>query len=152
MKEYKFKSMNDVNDLIELIINTYDGLEDARLGLSELCYNAVEHGNLGITFDEKTVLLKDGTILEDIDRRLALDENKHKFASLTVIEYVDDIIILIADQGGGFDWKKYLDKSIIDVTGNHGRGILMSEMMLDSVTYLGNGNKVAVVVRKENEK
>ena len=47
-------------------------------GLLELFVNAIEHGNLGIGYEEKTRLLGEGILSEEIERRLELPENADK--------------------------------------------------------------------------
>jgi hypothetical protein len=50
----------------------------AVYGLNELLINAVEHGNLGITYDEKIKLVVEGRLESEIERRLALPQNQAK--------------------------------------------------------------------------
>ena len=73
--------------------------------------NAVEHGNLGIGYDEKASLLRSGSWREEVERRLNLSENHGKFASLTFETTEEAVVIRIKDEGEGFDWQRYLDFS-----------------------------------------
>ena len=53
------------------------------IGLVELMINAIEHGNLGITYEEKTDLLDSNLWSVEVNRRIRLEENKNKYAVVT---------------------------------------------------------------------
>ncbi len=116
--------------------------------VSELIINAVEHGNLGITYEEKGQLLDEGTWDQEIARRLALPENKGKYATVTVTRHADRLEVLVRDEGKGFDYEKFLRFDENRVFHNHGRGIAMASCCLD-IQYRGNGNTVLVTVTAE---
>lgn len=52
------------------------------VGLFELMANAIEHGNLGITYEDKSRFLEEGTHQAEIRRRLELPENRSKRARI----------------------------------------------------------------------
>jgi anti-sigma regulatory factor (Ser/Thr protein kinase) len=117
------------------------------MGLSELLINAVEHGNLGISYDDKTLFNERGTWLEEVDKRLQQESNKNKFATLEFQRSESEIKIVVKDQGSGFDWQPYLQMSADRAMDNHGRGIAMAGMISFSrVEYQGNGNEVHAFV------
>lgn len=119
--------------------------EYASAGLIELFTNAVEHGNLGITYDDKTQLLLDGDMEEEIDRRLRLPENRDKFVEVRFARNLDRMNVYVLDQGQGFDYAKYLDFDPERVFDPHGRGIALSNnKFFSGVTYLGTGNEVKI--------
>lgn len=144
----RFQNFDSVLDVIHTLNHEYPWMKGVELGLSELMLNAIEHGNLEITFDEKSELLTNGAIIDEIESRLIQDKYKNRQARLELLDFEDETVVIISDSGPGFDWKQYLDKDIVEVTGLHGRGILLSEQMFKTMTYLGNGNKVVVVVEK----
>jgi hypothetical protein len=114
-------------------------------GLIELFTNAVEHGNLGITYDDKTQLLLDSDLEEEIDRRLTLPENHDKYVEVRFAHDMDHMNVHVIDQGQGFDCTKYLDFDPERVFDPHGRGIAMSNnKFFTGVTYLGTGNEVEI--------
>jgi CheY-like chemotaxis protein len=114
-------------------------------GLIELFTNAVEHGNLGITYNDKTQLLLDSGLEEEIDRRLMLPENDGKFVEVRFARHMDQMNVHVIDQGQGFDYTKYLDFDPERVFDPHGRGIALSNnKFFCGVTYLGTGNKVEI--------
>ncbi len=140
---FRFRTLEEARNLAFLIANCFPEPEAAVYGLNELLINAVEHGNLGITYAEKTQLILDGRLWEEIGRRLALSENKEKWAYLSFDSDERSIRVRIKDQGAGFDWRQYLDISPERATHPHGRGIATSRLMsFTSVEYLGCGNDV----------
>jgi anti-sigma regulatory factor (Ser/Thr protein kinase) len=117
------------------------------MGLSELLINAVEHGNLGISYDDKTLFNERGTWLEEVDKRLQQEANKNKFATLEFQRGDSEIKIVVKDQGSGFDWQPYLQMSAERAMDNHGRGIAMAGMISFSrVEYQANGSEVHAFV------
>jgi DNA-binding response OmpR family regulator len=116
--------------------------------VSELMINGVEHGNLGITYEDKGRLLDEGTWDKEIERRLALPENQQKFVSVSITRHPDRLEVLIRDEGKGFDFEKFLTFDENRVFHNHGRGIAMARCCLD-IKYRGNGNTVLATVTAE---
>lgn len=115
------------------------------IGISEMITNAIEHGNLGITYREKSELVEKGEWLKEIERRLNLPENVNKYVHLTLKRRGDTMTVLIEDQGPGFDWTKYLEMDEVRVFDNHGRGIAITNKYL-KLEYLGTGNKVLLTM------
>jgi CheY-like chemotaxis protein len=116
-------------------------------GLQELLINAVEHGNLGISYAEKGELLLAGTWQDEIQRRLALPEFARRVVAVHFQRLPDKLVFTIRDQGQGFDAKDFLDFSPERVFDLHGRGIAMARMMsFDYLEYQGNGNTVLAIV------
>lgn len=139
---FKFKSIVEGDFLAVRIANISSSPEDA-MHVSELLANAVEHGNLGITYDEKTVLLDKGEFEKEVKRRLMLPENKDKWVTMKMKKVNDELNVIIEDEGKGFNWEKYLtidDERIFD---NHGRGIAICNTYL-KLQYFDRGNKVLV--------
>ncbi len=145
---FQFRTLEEAVNLAHYIANCFPHPETVAFGLHELMINAVEHGNLGISYAEKTALLLDGGWREEVERRLGLPENKNKFGSLALKVSEEAIVIHIKDDGKGFEWHKYLELSPDRATDTHGRGIAASRMMsFDSVNYLGAGNEVRCTVK-----
>src|ERR1041384_6909854 len=141
---FRFKTLADGEYLAVRIASACPVPEEALM-ISELITNAVEHGNLAITYDEKTKLVEDGALLSEVERRLALPEFASRNVELSLSKSPDKLIVTIEDQGKGFDYKKYLDFDETRVFDNHGRGIAMSRSAL-GLEYVGAGNKVIVTV------
>lgn len=113
------------------------------LGLFELLINAVEHGNLEITYEEKKAALESGTLLSLYTKRQsapALEERK-----VTVDFRLDHSGCewMISDEGKGFDWKSVqnpVDQA--NLLQLHGRGIFITRFQFDELEYSGKGNVV----------
>ena len=119
------------------------------LGLSEIINNAIEHGNLGITFEEKSDALKASRFYPLAIERSHKDPYKDRvvtirsrvFPNLRRIEY------FVADQGIGFDWRSLPDpKDKSNLLNRNGRGIMMARYAFDEMIYNDTGNEVTLVV------
>lgn len=142
---FEFKNLDDARSIASLISNACPEPEKIVMGLSELMINAIEHGNLGITYDEKSMLNENGTWLKEVESRLLFEQNINKMASISFQRQADKIEITIVDQGEGFDWKSYMDFDPDRVMDNHGRGIaIANKLSFSSVEYRGKGNEVSV--------
>ncbi|MCP3925681.1 MAG: response regulator [Desulfobacterales bacterium] len=144
---FHFKTIEEGTKLATMLAKTTPTPKKAVLGLWELFFNAVEHGNLGITYNEKTKLNESNTWKGEVKRRLNLEENKVKYVEIDFERKSDEIVFHIKDQGKGFDYNKYLDLSTERAFHSHGRGISMARMMsFSKVEYQGNGNEVIATI------
>jgi len=121
--------------------------DSALLGLAELLLNAVEHGNLGITYAEKAELKRLDRWQEEVDRRSALRENHHKRVRVRFSREEGQLIFRISDDGPGFEWAKYLDLDPARAIDPNGRGIALARLTsFDSLDYPGCGNTVVATI------
>lgn len=125
-----------------------------RTALREIIINAIEHGNLGITYIEKTKAMQEGNYLQFIQSR----QNDPRYKNKTVkIEYVLDekkVAYRITDQGKGFDHKKIMKKDVDNLNkefSQHGRGIIMTRDVFDIIEYNDKGNQVSLIKFFKNE-
>ena len=117
------------------------------LGLHELMTNAVEHGNLGIAYAEKSRLLLEDGFFQEIERRQRLPENRGKRVEVRFQRSPGFLHFTVQDQGAGFDWTRYLTFDPERLFDPNGRGIAVAKQMsFDSLEYLGNGNTVRASV------
>lgn len=147
--EFHFSTLNEANALAYFIANAFPDPETVVYGLTELMVNAIEHGNLGITYDEKTALIDSGRWYEEINRRLVLPENQHKTATITFTSNPNAIVVSIKDQGEGFQWQQYLDLSLSRMTHPNGRGMATAKLSFTTMEYCGKGNEVVCTVLKK---
>ena len=141
--EYQLRTRQDAHAIAGLLAPLCPIPESAYMGLIELMLNAVEHGNLAISYEEKTQLLTENRLSEEINRRLQLPEYQHRNAVVEFTREGDALAFKITDQGDGFDWEQYLEMSIERMTHNHGRGIAMSKSIaFTRLDYQGCGNCV----------
>lgn len=144
---FEFRTLDEARSLAALLCNACPEPGKVLMGLTELMVNAVEHGNLAVTYAEKSILNGSGTWYEEVERRLTLDEYSDRRASIYF--QLDDgkIEITIKDQGIGFDCQSYMDFDPSRVMDNHGRGIaIANKMSFSSVEYRGCGNEVYVTL------
>ncbi len=145
--KFRFQTIDEANRLAAVISRACPNPENLVVGLSELFINAVEHGNLGITYDEKTALLHENRLDQEISDRLALSENTSKRVMVTFEKKDESVTIRIKDSGAGFDWRPYMDFDASRLTHIHGRGIAMAnKMAFSTLKYLGCGNKLVATV------
>lgn len=142
------QTVEQARDTAAVLVNACPDPAATVIGLTELLVNAVEHGNLGITYDEKTSLNATGLWEAEVRRRLVLPENIHKRVELRMERTNDELSFTIRDEGPGFPWQKYMDVDTSRAFDNHGRGIAIARAMsFDRVEYRGNGNEVVATVR-----
>lgn len=152
-----FKIKNDIFS-VERIIYTitkdfvyflnFQALEKVRVGLAEMLTNAIEHGNLGITGQDKLESTENGTYYDLLKERLSdpVFSSRNVFFSFSVSG--DGMAMTLEDQGMGFDVNSLPDPT--DPEGLmklHGRGILITRMYFDEVSYNDKGNKVTLKKR-----
>ncbi len=148
---FQFSTLDNVKVLSSLIANTCPDSETVVTGLSELMINAVEHGNLEISYQEKTSLLAESDWDKEIDRRIVDSRYKDRKADVHFSRSADEITITIEDQGEGFDWKKYIEFDSERILHSHGRGIAMAnKFSFTSVKYNEKGNQVTVTIKTDS--
>lgn len=118
---------------------------EVRLGLGELIANAIEHGNLEISYEEKTNAMAasdDG--LEDLfEQRRSDPVLGTRRVSISFNQVEGSCEWLIADEGRGFDWRGLPDPLSPDyMMSTHGRGIFLARFQFDQMEYVGLGNRV----------
>lgn len=144
---FKFKTLKEGCLLSTQLANQFDNSNEIALGLNELITNAIEHGNLGITFEEKTELIKTGEWLEEVERRQQQPNYRDRIVELSIEKYPRRVCISIKDEGEGFDWGPYMGMSTTRIFHNHGRGIAIANVKcFDDIQFLGCGNEVRVEI------
>lgn len=145
--KFTFRTTDEARDIATLVAQMAPDPGRVVLGLSELTLNAVEHGNLGLTYDDKSALGVGEPLVAEIARRLAMPEYANRRASIEVRRTADEVVFTIRDEGQGFDWRKYLEMSPERAFDTHGRGIAMSRLFsFDRLEYRGTGNEVEAAV------
>ena len=144
---FVFRTLHEARYLAVLIAKAFPDPERCVLGLTELMINAVEHGNLNISYEEKSRLNEQGGWQQEVERRLSLPEYAGKTALLKLERDDKEIRAMIQDQGSGFDWQRYLEIDPDRAFDTHGRGIAMSKALcFDRLDYLNSGNQVLATV------
>jgi hypothetical protein len=146
-----FRTIDEVHALAKSLITAIcPDHPHVVAGLVELMINAVEHGNLGITYGEKTELNQAEQWDAEIEKRLNLPENQKKSANIHWERNSEEVVFTICDQGDGFEWHIYMDAEQKRIHDLHGRGITMARAMsFTHLEYQGCGNIVRAVVKLE---
>lgn len=120
----------------------------AVLGLQELLFNAVEHGNLAIGTERKAALLRAGTFEAEIEARLADPSYRDRQVSVELDVRGGEVQVTISDEGCGFDSTAALARELEASAAPNGRGISLTRAAaFPSLTYRGCGNIAVVTVR-----
>ncbi|MBF0191366.1 MAG: response regulator [Magnetococcales bacterium] len=146
--EFRMRTLEEAKTLAASLAHICPDPDQVVMGLSELLINAVEHGNLGITYEEKSRAM---TTLDGWDElvaaRLALTENACKEVRVFIERAPGEIRFRIVDQGEGFDWRAYETLKPERAFDTHGRGIAMARMFsFSAVEFQGRGNAVVATI------
>jgi anti-sigma regulatory factor (Ser/Thr protein kinase) len=122
-----------------------------QLALGELIVNAVEHGNCGITYEEKTMGMENGfSVVELVAQRCKDPLIRNKKVEFLWDIHPEESIFVIRDEGKGFDVRAYLQKiSVQDKMSLHGRGIRMASALSTELKYNTKGNQVTLVLKHD---
>ncbi len=161
--EFSFKDLAGATAVANFLALACPNPRLAVVGINEILFNAIEHGNLGITYEEKSQLQKERNWIEEIERRLQLPEYKNKCVKVEFIRLPKELHIKVIDEGDGFDWKQFefgdgKDKLENDKNKfndnkkekqhlSHGRGIPIAKNLIFSrLEFAGKGNEVLGVI------
>lgn len=125
-----------------------------RLGLEELCANAVEHGNLGFSSEDKTAALRDNGLLwpKLLRERAAKAPYCDRRVRIMATRTGGMLEVTIQDQGDGFDEKRIPNPLAEEnLLKPNGRGVFLARQQFDTLEYLGRGNIVRVTKRLAGE-
>lgn len=147
---FRFKTIEEGKQIINWLSEYWPKRQESGQGFFELITNAVEHGNLEISYEEKSQLMADDKYEEEITKRY----NDEKFQNRRVILHFKlkktIVEITITDEGAGFTYEDFLDFSPERVYDLNGRGIAMArKMYLDRLTYTEPGNSVKGIIDLE---
>ncbi len=146
MGVFEIQTLQEAEKLSTMLATHCPDPENIAVGIWELLSNAIEHGNLEISFDEKTKLLKSGTFVNEVNRRLTLAQYAKRIVRVEFERTEDAIRLTVLDEGRGFDFTRFLKGDAIPERPN-GRGILMaSKACFDRLTYRGCGNVVEAAI------
>lgn len=141
------RTLREASELATLLAGLCPDPQASHLGLAELLLNAVEHGNLGITYADKTRLLEEGRWLEEVERRQELAAYRGREVEVRLEQTTSLLAFTIVDQGQGFDWRSYLDFDPARAFDPNGRGIALARARsFTRLEYEGAGNRVVATI------
>ncbi len=118
--------------------------------LQELLFNAIEHGNLEIFYQEKQEALATGQYEQLLAQRL--NQARLKDRRVTIHTLYDkggnSLTYRITDEGKGFKWRTLLSRSQ-ELCGSedvNGRGVFLTRSFFPSLAYNDCGNEVTITM------
>lgn len=142
---FSFRTLEDARALAAALSSLCADTGSTGFGLLELLINAVEHGNLDITYQEKSALRQTGDWEAEVARRLSLAPWRDRRAQVELTQTHSKIEFIIRDEGNGFDWTQYLHFDPERAFDLNGRGIAMANTLgFQFLEYQGCGNTVVV--------
>ena len=146
--EFSIRTVDEASQLASFIARACPNAEMVVMGISELLINAVEHGNLGLSYAEKSSLKRDDCWRPEIDRRAALATNIEKEVKLQFQRDERSITLRVIDQGNGFDWQSFLEIDPERAFDPNGRGIAHARLLsFSTLIYEGGGNTAVATIR-----
>ncbi|MCR9143072.1 MAG: ATP-binding protein [bacterium] len=136
-----------VTQFLERYFETAD-VEMVIFALREMIMNAIEHGNLAISFDEKTEAQEQGRYLELLLERQRQPELRERRVLLHYSLNARRVVYRVTDAGAGFDHRAICQEAntlMGDMKVSHGRGIALARQFFDIVRYNRRGNSVTLV-------
>jgi hypothetical protein len=144
-----------INIICNYLCNSHKLTIDNRfffhLPLYEMIANAIEHGNCGIAYEDKSRFLEHGGCAPDLIQEKCDDPAvAAKAVMLGYALHPSYGRFVIADEGAGFDWRATIDAMLKkDSLRLHGRGILITREIVRSLRYNEKGNEVTLEIDYE---
>lgn len=128
-----------------------DSKMHVQLALAELIVNAIEHGNCGITYEEKKEALSKGLSIKDIIAEKCKDPKiMAKRVTFNWEIRKNETFFCIIDEGKGFDVKAHIEKvKNQDKYSFHGRGLKIAAGFSHKLRYNAKGNQVGLIVKHD---
>lgn len=146
---FHFRTMEEGNNLAVSLARACPRSAHLVVGLSEIFTNAIEHGNLGITFEEKARLLAEKRLKKQVEALLDAPQNRDKRVTVIFRRQPGEVRITVQDEGLGFDWRRYMELDPSRAFAAHGRGIAMArQLSFDALEYQDPGNEVTCIIRE----
>ena len=141
--DLQFKTIEEAHITAKSLSFLCEDSNKVAMGLSEIFINAIEHGNLGISYEDKTYHQENNTWKMEIESRLKMSQYREKVVSVTAARIGQIIEFTVTDEGLGFDFSQFIFKVPEDLNSSHGRGITMARMIaFDHLEYIHPGNCV----------
>lgn len=121
-----------------------------RIALQEIVANAIEHGNLEISTEEKAAALAGGDYEKVVEARCrdVRYRDRRVKVSVTYDRAGCTVRYRIADEGRGFDWRRELACAggARAQPAGQGRGIQLARALVPDLAYNDKGNEVLLTL------
>lgn len=148
--DYSFYTMFLVNYLFNTNRINEEGRFNLQFALMELLSNALEHGNLNITQDEKSKYNKMYGDSSDLVEERSTDP-KYSSKQITLMYAIgrEKSTFTIRDEGHGFDWRKYLENGNSNEKFSNTHGIAMVNTLVEDLCYNEKGTQVSFFIKNQ---
>lgn len=117
------------------------------VGLQELMFNSIEHGNLEIGGERKQQLVGQGKMADEVQRRLADPEYSDRYVRVGFHRGDRIISFTFHDEGAGFDHLLYED-ALKPSEQDRGRGIAVArKVSFDELVYSAGGSLARATIK-----
>lgn len=142
--EFELRNHSEARLLGAALGNISTAPKATAVGITELLYNAIEHGNLEIGYEKKRQLLLSGKWEEELTNFANSDAYSDRVVRVTAERSDGQLHVIIRDEGPGFDWQSYLSRDDGQAVG---QGLTKASVMLDHLEFHNNGGEVRCTVR-----
>ena len=135
-----------IADRISLHYSQHE-LNSLRTCIREILINAIEHGNLGISFEEKSRVIEQGDFMDFLRQRQKDPRYANRQVQVRYVVSRTGLFLRVTDEGDGFDHRGFLRRTESDdslLMLEHGRGLTMARNAFDSVEFNSKGNQVTL--------
>ncbi|MBN1495549.1 MAG: response regulator [Spirochaetes bacterium] len=143
--------VGDVTDRMTRNLVRYldpDTVELIRLALVEIIINAIEHGNLEISYEDKSGAIEKGNYFDYMSGRQANPQYRDRKVRVDFEINQDEARYVVTDSGAGFDYRNFFEREMTEINEEytpHGRGMIMAKKIFDEMAYNEKGNQVTLV-------
>ena len=124
----------------------FTSVERLETALAEMIENAIEHGNLAISYGEKVEARELGLLEKLIAGRRSDPRLAERRVRIAYKLGPGGVEFRVADEGKGFDWRGVLASADAgDLLRESGRGIVLSSFFVDELRYNNAGNEVTLI-------
>ena len=138
-----FPIINQITLQLPCILPSEDIL-NLKIGIEEVITNAIEHGNLGISFDEKSKAFQEGRLPELIAAKGRQSDAAGRCVRITSRLSPERFEITVRDDGQGFDWRNLPAVEPENLLAFNGRGLFLTKIYFDEVAFNDAGNEVTL--------
>lgn len=120
------------------------------MAFHEALVNAREHGNLELDSSLKGDLFSEADAYASLlEQRLADPAYGARRIDVVADMTPDQYVVMITDEGKGFDTSRAFVAADVDITRQCGRGLALIHMVIDEVTFNERGNQIRMLLRKK---
>lgn len=146
---FTIKTIDEAEKSSCFIANFFPEPHKILPAIAALLINAVEHGNCGITYEQKKQFLTDGTYRIELENRISEALKANKKVTVEYNKTDNNYILQITDDGDGFLAEKFIKADPARSLDEFGRGVARANMLFDSLVYNAKGNQVIATLNKQ---